>query len=152
MREMRRRSWSIGGSLTRQMWSDSRRKAREDVFISRMLVDQASVGSERLTVNHFILKAGAHTDPGSHPPPFDELYYILSGTGRVDLGSPATAFEVKPGTVVFIPNDTVHALRCDVASDLELITVMPAQPVPGANPVYDARLSEWGTSFRMVEA
>ena len=126
-------------------------KGCENVFISRMLVDQASAGSERLTVNHFTLKAGKHTDPGSHPPPFDELYYVLSGTGWVDLGSPATPSEVRPGTVVFIPNGTVHALRCDMAGDLELITIMPAQPVPGANPVYDARLEEWGTSFRMVE-
>lgn len=126
-------------------------KGAEDVFISRMLVDQTSVGSERLTVNHFTVKAGKHTDPASHPPPFDELYYILSGAGWVDLGSPASVFEVKPGTVVFIQSDTVHALRCDAASDLELITVFPEQPVPGANPVYDARLREWGTSFRMVE-
>jgi quercetin dioxygenase-like cupin family protein len=126
-------------------------KGFEDTFVSRMLVDKTSVGSERLTVNHFTLRPGKHTDPGSHPPPFDELYYVVSGTGWVDLGSPAKAHAVKPGTVVFIPCGTDHALRCDAGADLEVITIMPAQPVPGANPVYDARLEEWGTSFRMVE-
>ena len=43
----------------------------EDDFISHMLVDQESVGAERLVMNYFVLKPGKNTDPGSHPKPFD---------------------------------------------------------------------------------
>jgi quercetin dioxygenase-like cupin family protein len=126
-------------------------KGAEDAYVSRMLVDRESVGSNSLTVNHFTLKAGKRTEAGSHPTPFDEFYYVLSGTGWVELGSPPEVFPVRPGTIAFIPRGTDHALRCDERADLELITVMPEQPVPGANSVYDERLKTWGTSFRMVE-
>lgn len=124
-------------------------KGAEGAYVSRLLVDRESVGSERLTVNLFTLRAGGHTELGSHPSPFDEFYYVLSGTGRLQLGSPAGVFALEPGTVAFIPKGTDHAVECDGGTDLELITVMPEQPVPGANPIYDERLREWGTSFRM---
>lgn len=127
-------------------------KVAEGAYVSRMLVDRESVGSNSLTVNHFTLKAGKSTEPGSHPSPFDEFYYVLRGTGRVELGSPPQVFLLKPGTFVFIQSETVHALRCDEGADLEVLTVMPEQPVPGANYVYDERLREWGTSFRTVQA
>ena len=123
----------------------------EDTFVSRMLVDRESVGSETMVANHFTLKPGKTTDAGSHPAPYDELYYVLRGTGIVHLGDPPEATEIRPDSVAFIPNGTTHSLKNTGSEDLELLTVMPAQMVEGGNPLYDARLKAWSTSFKTTE-
>ena len=122
----------------------------EHTFVSRMLIDQESVGSKALIVNHFTLKAGKRAGGESHPDPYDEFYYVLRGDGIVRLGDPPEAWELKPGTVVFVPSGTVHSLENTGTEDLELITGMAQQPVEGVNAVYDARRRAWGTSFRLL--
>ena len=136
---------------------DSRRVAgfspsgHEDTYVSRMLVDRTSVGSTRMVVNHFTLKPGKQTEAGSHPTPYDELYYVLRGKGVLYLGDPPEATEIRPDFVAFIPAGTNHALDNTGTDDLELITMMPAELKKGGNPLYDARKKEWGTSFRMAD-
>jgi mannose-6-phosphate isomerase-like protein (cupin superfamily) len=117
-------------------------------YVSRLLVDQDTVGSTRLTVNHFTLRPGQSTPPGSHPAPYDEVYYVLRGRGVVHLGHEGAveSFAIEPDSVVFIPAGTVHALDNTAAEDLELITVMPEQPVEGVNPIYDERRRTWKTA------
>jgi mannose-6-phosphate isomerase-like protein (cupin superfamily) len=122
----------------------------EDVFVSRLLVDKESVGSRYLVVNHFTLKPGKATEAGSHPDPYDELYFVLRGRALLRLGDPPEVFELERDTVAFIPAGTIHALENTGTQDLEILTVMPQQLAEGANPLYDARLREWGTSFRLL--
>lgn len=122
----------------------------EGSFVSRLLIDSESVGSHSFVVNHFTLKRGNFSDPGGrHPSPFDEAYYVLSGTGRLFLGEPAEEFDLEPGTVAFIPGGTYHAIINTGEADLELLTVMTGPLKEGVNPVYDARRKAWGTSFRL---
>ena len=83
----------------------------EAAFESRLLIDPSGVGSTDLAVNHFTLKPGHHTDPGAHPKPYDEIYYVLRGTGRVSLGNPPEDTDLVPDMVVFIPGGTRHALE-----------------------------------------
>ena len=123
----------------------------EDAYVSRLLVDRESVGSDYLVANHFTLKAGQSTDAGSHPDPYDELYYVLSGCALLRLGDPPEVFEIEPGTVAFIAAGTMHALDNVGTQDLEILTVMPHQLVKGSNPLYDARLDAWGTSFKLQD-
>ena len=118
----------------------------EDLYTSRMLIDALNSGSEKLQVNHGIVKAGRSL-PGSAHDGHDELYVILKGNARLDLGN--DNFEIKPGSVVFIPGGTFHAIHNEhSAEDLELITIWPGQPAPGVNEIYDMRKSEWGTTYR----
>ena len=51
----------------------------EGKYMSRLLIDGESVGSNNLTLNHFTLYPGESTYLGSHPAPYEEVYYILSG-------------------------------------------------------------------------
>ena len=74
----------------------------EDTFVSRMLVDRESVGSETMVANHFTLKPGKTTDAGSHPAPYDELYYDLRGTGVVHIGEPNEDNDIGTDSVEFI--------------------------------------------------
>ncbi len=116
-------------------------------YVSRLLIDQDTVGSTQLVLNHFTLRPGRVTQAGSHPAPYDEAYYVLRGRGIVRLGpeGAAEAFEIGPDAVVFIPAGMVHALENTGSDDLELVTVMPRQPVEGVNPIYDERRRAWKT-------
>jgi mannose-6-phosphate isomerase-like protein (cupin superfamily) len=123
----------------------------EAAFESRLLIDPSGVGSTDLVVNHFLLKPGHHTDPGAHPRPYDEIYYVLHGQGRVSLGNPPEDTNLTPDMVVFIPGGTRHALVNTGPDDLEIITMMPHPMRPGINGLYDERLKAWGTGFRLVD-
>ena len=125
----------------------------EGQYESRMLVDAESVGSKNLVVNHFTLKPGEKTYLGHHPAPFEEVYYILRGQGifrRADTDE--KEFEVGPDTVAYIPATVDHQIENTGSEDLEMLTMMPFQPVPGANGLYDERKKRWGTSFRLVDS
>ena len=123
----------------------------EAAFESRLLIDPSGVGSTDLVVNHFLLKPGHHTDPGAHPKPYDEIYYVLRGQGRVSLGNPPEDTDLTPDMVVFIAGGTRHALLNTGPDDLEIITMMPHPMRPGINGLYDERLRAWGTGFRLVD-
>ncbi len=123
----------------------------EDAFVSHMLVDQESVGSERLVMNYFALKPGKSTPPGSHPKPFDEIYYILRGQGILYLNESRDPHDLIPDTVAFIPGGTLHSVVNTGLVDLEMITVMPGPLIEGANPLYDERKKRWGSSFKFKE-
>ena len=122
----------------------------EDSYVSKLLIDKESVGSTTLVMNHFALKPGKRTEPGHHPEPYDEVYYVLRGSGLLCLGDPPEVFELEPDTVAFIPGGTTHSLENTETEYLELITIMPHQLVEGVNPLYDERRRTWGTSFRLV--
>lgn len=122
----------------------------EESFVSRLLIDEENVGSHSFVVNHFTLKRGKRTEPGgSHPAPFDEAYFVLSGTGHLFLGDPAEEFDLQPGTVAFIPGGTAHSVVNTGMDDLQLLTVMAGPLREGVNPLYDARRKAWGTTFRL---
>jgi mannose-6-phosphate isomerase-like protein (cupin superfamily) len=124
----------------------------EAAFESRLLIDASGVGSTDLAVNHFTLKPGHSTDPGAHPKPYDEVYYVLRGSGRVSLGNPPEHTDLAPDMVVFIPGGTRHALENTGAVDLEIITMMPHPMRAGVNGLYDERLRTWGTGFRLKDS
>ena len=123
----------------------------QGAFVSRMLVDQESVGSEHLVMNQFTLSPGKSTEAGSHPAPFDEIYYVLRGRGVVYLGAQHEPSDIGPDSYVFIPNGTIHYLTNTGDQDLVMITLMPGPMAKGGNPLYDMRKKQWGTSFRLMK-
>jgi mannose-6-phosphate isomerase-like protein (cupin superfamily) len=50
---------------------------------------------------------------------YDEIYYILSGTGEVKLDDKPS--RLKPGSVVVIPAGVSHALQADPGCELEFV-------------------------------
>ena len=119
-------------------------------YLSRLLVDREGVGAQNTVLNHFSLLAGKSTEIGHHPAPYEETYFILKGHGTVALrDNGLQEYDIGPGTVVFIPAGMDHSLCNTGHEELELLTIMPFQPVPGVNPIYDERKKRWGTSFRM---
>ena len=122
-------------------------------YVSRLLVDGESVGSKNLVVNHFTLRTGQKTYPGQHPSPYEEVYYVLRGRGILTLGGTKKGerYDLNPDTVAYIPCGVEHQIENKGKKALEIITIMPFHPTPGANTLYDERKREWGTSFRLID-
>ena len=124
----------------------------QDIFYSRMLIDNQSAGSEHLVVNEFTLKCGKSSYKGSHPMPYDEVYYVLKGKGFLVLeDDEERKYEIEPGIIAFIPCGVQHHLINSDDEDMVLLTIMHKIPVKGVNSLYDSRIEEWNTSFRMKE-
>ena len=127
----------------------------EPIYESRGLIERDGAGSQDLLVNHFTLHPGQGMAPHVHPEN-DELYYILTGHGFVEVGGwggkfDQTRYDVAIDSAVFIPAGTYHRLQNEAADELRLLTVWPRLPKAGSNPVYDGRIAAWGCSFRTVE-
>jgi mannose-6-phosphate isomerase-like protein (cupin superfamily) len=89
---------------------------------------------------------------GSSPrldPDRDEVLYVLSGSGSATMGDGAAS--LAPGTAVFVARGTTW--QVDEGADLELLSVLVHDPLPGASPhaVVDAEGQEAGdaTAGRM---
>lgn len=128
----------------------------ESLYESRALIAPDGAGSEDLLVNHFTLRAGRALAPHVHPDN-DELYYLLHGTGFIEVGGYEGRFDlvrynVSPNCAVFIPAGTFHSLHNECEEDMTLLTIWPRLPEQGSNPVYDGRLATWGCTFRTVGA
>jgi len=121
----------------------------EGIYDSRMLLDIFNCGSDKMQVNHGTVKAGKGL-PGAAHEGHDELYIVLKGQADLNIAGEHSA--LKPGSVVFIPGGTFHALtNASATEDFELITVWPGQPAKGANELYDLRQEQWGTTYRETE-
>lgn len=127
----------------------------EDMFESRMLVDEESVGSRQMVANQYTLKPGKANGMGSHPEPFDELYYVARGRGLLRLAEAEDVapdvYEIGPGTVAFIPAGMLHGLENTGDEDLNVLTVVPRPLIEGVNGIYDARRKAWGHTFKLTD-
>jgi mannose-6-phosphate isomerase-like protein (cupin superfamily) len=61
-----------------------------------------------------VTKGLTHIHPG-----YDEVYYVLSGTGTITLD--AEVEQIRPGSVVVIPARVPHSLEADEGEQLEFV-------------------------------
>ena len=126
-------------------------EAMKKQYLSRMLLDEESFGSHTLQLNHAALKPGGVITPGSHRAPYDEVYYIIRGSGIVQLDG--VDHDVESDTLIYIPAETLHGVvNTSEKEDLEWLTVWAGTPEEGVNGVYDERKREWGTNFKKVDS
>lgn len=113
-----------------------------DAYESRMILDHVITGRDDvIQINHGTVKAGCALDGGVHDE--DEIYYILSGRGRLQLDD--RVVDVAPDQVIFIPAGCFHALD-NRASD-EDMCILTFWRDWRFNDAYAARLKAWGRSF-----
>jgi quercetin dioxygenase-like cupin family protein len=62
---------------------------------------------------------------------YDEVYYVLSGTGTITLDGQVHA--VRPGSVAVIPANVLHSLAADPGQELEFI-IFGTPPLPMDDP------------------
>ncbi len=117
-----------------------------DTYESRMILDHVITGRDNvIQINHGTVKAGAALEGGVHEE--DEIYYILSGKGKLKLGD--EIFDVYNDQVIFIPKGCFHALdNSDGEEDLKILTFWRDYRFNGA---YEERIKRWGKSFKTVD-
>jgi quercetin dioxygenase-like cupin family protein len=98
--------------------------------------------------------------PGEAPPlhqhdDTEQIFYVLSGRGRLEIGEERQACSVNAGDVVRIPPSTLHTIHCLGNSHLRYLAVdcFPAGR-PKAEPTWDAHVKtvcrEQGWSIEQV--
>jgi quercetin dioxygenase-like cupin family protein len=68
------------------------------------------------------MKAGTGAEPHSHPN--EQWIYVLEGTFRATIGG--KTMDVPPGSVVYIPANTIHAGHATAHGDVVFFTVKDA--------------------------
>ena len=68
------------------------------------------------------MKAGTGAEPHSHPN--EQWIYVLEGTFRANIDG--KEIDVKPGSVIYIPANTVHAGKATPEGDVVFFTVKDA--------------------------
>ena len=82
----------------------------------------ACVEGERMIVGLMRMPAGTGAEPHSHPN--EQWIYVLEGTFRAEIGG--KTFDVKPGSVAYIPANTIHAGKATQEGDVVFFTVKDA--------------------------
>ena len=82
----------------------------------------ACVEGDRMIVGLMRMKAGTGAEPHSHPN--EQWIYILEGTFRANIDG--KEIDVTPGSVVYIPANTVHAGKATPDGDVVFFTVKDA--------------------------
>ena len=118
-------------------------------YTSRMLIDEVNSGAKSHQINQGILKKGGKMMGYSHPG-YDEVYVILKGKCKVQLGE--DFFDVQEEDVIYVPSGVTHGFdNSDGEGDVKTMTIWGCTPPKGINPVYDKRIEEWGKSYKTVD-
>lgn len=115
-------------------------------YESRMILDHVITGRDGvIQINHGTVKAGCALGGATHSE--DEIYYILSGHGKLKLDDKTV--DVVPNQVVFIPAGVFHAL--DNSDSNEDMTILTFWKDYRFNDAYEERIKQWGKSFKTVD-
>jgi len=115
-------------------------------YDSRMILDHEITGRDNvIQINHGTVKAGYALDGAVHEE--DEIYYILSGTGKLKLDD--EIIDVFADQVVFIPAGCFHALDNSMSDeDMKILTFWKDYRF---NDAYEERIKQWGKSFKTID-
>jgi quercetin dioxygenase-like cupin family protein len=79
----------------------------------------ACIEGERMMVALMRMPAGTGAEPHSHPN--EQWIFILEGTFRAKVGG--QEIDAKPGSVIYIPSNTVHSGKATPDADVLFFTV-----------------------------
>jgi quercetin dioxygenase-like cupin family protein len=92
---------------------------------SRLLISDATIGSERSCLFRVVFPRGAYHGPHLHTES-DELLYALRG--KAIQWVDGVEYIMTPGTAMLIPKNVVHWMRNDWDEDFEVIGIYPEAP------------------------
>jgi mannose-6-phosphate isomerase-like protein (cupin superfamily) len=121
----------------------------DETYSSKMLIDHTNSATQNVQINQGIVAPGAKHPDHKHKAEYDEVYMIMKGDAMVRLDG--EEYDLTAGDVVFIPGGSYHAIENrSNTEELIIFTVWSKLPEPGANPVYDMRLKQWGKSYKTI--
>ena len=115
-------------------------------YESRMILDHVITGRDGvIQINHGTVKAGYALGGATHEE--DEIYYILSGSGKLQLDE--NIIDIASGEVIFIPAGCFHAL--DNRESKEDMCILTFWKDYRFNDAYEERVKQWGKSFKTID-
>lgn len=115
-------------------------------YDSRMILDHEITGRDNvIQINHGTVKPGFALGGGVHEE--DEIYYILSGKGKLQLDD--EIIDVYPDQIIFIPAGCFHAL--DNRESDEEMKILTFWRDYRFNEAYEERIKQWGKSFKTID-
>lgn len=106
---------------------------------SRLILSDATVGSDRSCLFRVVFPKGAYHGPHLHTES-DELLYALRG--RAIQWVQGVEYVMTPGTAMQIPKNVVHWMRNDWDEDFEVIGIYP--DVPNFDKTGQQVMEDWG--------
>ncbi len=85
-------------------------------------------------------------EPGEAPPfhvhhDTEQIFYVIEGTGTLQVGDELKSYAVKPGDVVRIPPHNFHRIQCTSATALRYLSVdCFTGGRPTAEPTWDSHV------------
>ncbi len=114
------------------------KRYRFPTHINDLVMDRAEAAASEV----FIVEMA----PGEAPPrhrhdDMEQIFYVLTGQGRLEIGDPAESHLIGPGDVARIPVSTWHTVHCLGTEPLRYLAVdcFIAGP-PTAEPTWDAHV------------
>ena len=114
------------------------KRYRFPTHINDLVMDRSEASSSEV----FIVELA----PGEAPPlhqhdDTEQIFYILSGHGRLEIGTDGEAYPLNPGDVVRIPPSTLHTIHSlgDMTLRYLAVDCFPAGR-PDAEPTWDAHI------------
>lgn len=111
------------------------KRYRFPTHINDLVMDRSQARSSEV----FVVVLG----PGEAPPlhrhdDTEQIFYVLEGRGRLEIGGESEDYLVSPGDVVRIPPSTLHAIHCAGETELRYLAIdcFPGGR-PGAEPTWD---------------
>ncbi|MBI84762.1 MAG: hypothetical protein CMJ81_16330 [Planctomycetaceae bacterium] len=117
----------------------------DEMYSSKLLLDDFVAGTKAININEGTLKGGGKTGAGVHGD--NEIYYAVKGEAVLHLDD--EEYDLKPGTVVFIPGGVRHSL--DNKSETEDFVLLTLWEDANSNGVHHLRRKAWGTSFKTID-
>jgi len=117
----------------------------DESYASKMLLDDEVAGTPTININQGTLRGGGKTAGGVHTE--NEIYYVVQGEARLHLGD--DSYHLRPGSLVFIPTGTFHALEnLSPSEDFVLLTFWENAE---DNEVWHLRRQAWGKTFKTID-
>jgi quercetin dioxygenase-like cupin family protein len=111
------------------------KRYRFPTHINYLVMDRSQASSSEV----FIVELSPGEAPPSHQhDDMEQIFYVLSGTGRLEIGADGETYPVHRGDVVRIPPATPHTVHCVGDTSLKYLAIdcFPAGR-PDAEPTWD---------------
>lgn len=111
------------------------KRYRFPTHINDLVMDRAEATSSEVFI---VVLAPGEAPPLHQHHDTEQIFYVLSGHGRLEIGTAGEDYQVNPGDVVRIPPSTLHRIHCLGDTPLRYLAIdcFPAGR-PDAEPAWD---------------
>lgn len=118
--------------------TEQTKRYRFPTHVNDLVMDRSHAAASEVFI---VVLASGEAPPLHQHDDTEQIFYILSGSGRLEIGPDQELHEVKPGDVVRIPPATLHRIQCLGDTTLRYLAIdcFPGGR-PTAEPTWDTHV------------